>query len=147
MKLFSNSIKDKEPIDSQYTCDQEDISPDLYWEEFPKETKSFALICYDPDSPSGNFVHWLMANIPANTTQIEKGQMKIPNASNLENDFGKDKYGGPCPGSGMHRYIFIVYALNTNKIDGLTKENFNQKISSYVIDKAQIIGTYQRKNI
>lgn len=143
MKIFSQSFAN-EIIDKKYTCDGENMSPELEWRDFPAETKSFALVCHDPDSPSGNFIHWMIVNIPLTINRIDEGQMKIKEATNLTNDFGEKSYGGPCPIKGLHRYIFTVYALNTNKIDDINKDNFYDKIKTYTIDRSAMVLTYQR---
>lgn len=145
MKLISKSIVDKELINSKYTCDGADISPNLSWQDFPVDTKSFALICHDPDSPSGNFIHWAIANIPAQITNIEEGVMQIQDATNLINDFGNTLYGGPCPGSGTHRYVFSIYALSIKNISDINSKNFLEKIGSYILDEDKLIGLYKRK--
>lgn len=145
MKITSVSIENNKDIPSLYTCDGKDISPHLKWSEFPEETKSFALNCIDPDSPSGNFVHWAVVNIPAKTYEIKEGEINIPEALNLENDFGKTGYGGPCPGSGKHRYVFTIYALSTNLLSEINKDNMLQVINPYILDQTSITGYYQRK--
>jgi len=97
----------------------------------------------DPDSPSGNFIHWMAANIPLETTGIEEGSSNI-NGENLNNDFGESGYGGPCPGVGKHRYVFTIYAIKTASISEITKENFFEKIKPLIIDKAELVGEYER---
>lgn len=145
MKIISTSFNNNEEIPVKYGCSGENISPQLLWSDFPSETKSFALICLDPDSPSGNFVHWLIANIPASVTEIEEGKMKIYEADNLVNDFQKEEYGGPCPSTGTHRYVFTIYALSIDKINDINKDNFLKKIKPYVIDRAEIVGSYKKQ--
>ena len=75
-------------------------------------------------------------------TELEKGQQ--PPGNEVPNDFGKAEYGGPCPPSGKHRYVFVVYALNTEKMEGVTKNNFPAKVGASTIEKAILIGLYQR---
>ncbi len=147
MKIRSTSFKNNGNIPSEYGCSGDNISPEIYWEDYPKETRSFALICRDPDSPSNDFVHWIIVNIPMNITHIPKGAMMIDSAQNIVNDFGRKEYGGPCPPSGTHRYIFQIYALNIEKIENIDKNNFNDKISVYIIDQAQLIGLYKKREI
>lgn len=144
MKIESASFKDDEGIPEKYGCAGENISPQLSWSDFPEETKSFALICRDPDAPNSDFVHWIVADIPKNVTEVSEEAMKIDEAQNITNDFGKTEYGGPCPPSGTHRYFFTIYALNSEKIEGINRDDFDQKIKPYIIDQAQIMGKYQK---
>ena len=147
MKISSSSFEDRKTIPPTYTCDGKNISPELSWSEYPPETKSFVLICYDPDSPSKNFIHWAVANIPAGIDNIKEGEMEVKSALNLENGFGNTSYGGPCPATGNHRYVFSIYALSTNLLSEVDKDNLQEMIKPYIIDEASITGTYQRKII
>jgi len=141
MQLFSNDFTHQGDIPSKFTCDGNDISPHLKWSEVPSGTKSFALSCKDPDAPGGNWDHWLLINIPAETTEIPQG---MASGEGITNDFGKPEYGGPCPPSGRHRYFFAVYALNIERLEDVTKENFVEKVGGFAIDSASLIGLYQR---
>ncbi len=144
MKLTSKNFNNEGELPSKYTCDGDNVAPELNWSEYPKETKSFALSCIDPDSPGKNFVHWVVINIPVDTNGSVEGSININGGEGIKNDFGQTEYGGPCPASGKHRYIFTIYALNAEKIDDINKDNFLQKIEPYILDKAQLIGKYQR---
>lgn len=141
MQLQSNDFDHQGDIPSKFTCDGQDISPHLQWSGFPEETKGFALSCMDPDAPSGNWVHWLIVNIPVGTTELVQGTTA---GQEINNDFGKPAYGGPCPPSGQHRYFFKVYALDIETLDGVTKENFVEKVKEHTLDSAELIGLYQR---
>jgi len=143
MKLESRSFPDEEMIPRLYTCDGEDRSPHLTWSEVPQGTKSFALSVIDPDAPGGDFIHWLIINIPTETRQIEEGEVP-PGAEQIRNDFGKRDYGGPCPPSGVHRYFFTVYALKAEKLLSIDKGNFLDEVKRYTIDSAQLMGKYTR---
>jgi len=93
MKLLSNDIKNNELMDKKFSYRAENISPHLKWEDIPDKTKSFAMICNDPDAPGGDWTHWAMINIPKNINEIPQG--KTIAGIELENDFGKKGYGGP----------------------------------------------------
>ncbi len=107
MYLSSSAFSDGGSIPSEYTCDGADKVPPLAISSAPKDTASFVMIMDDPDSPSGHFLHWLMYDIPADTQSIAKGSGKQG-----MNSWSHTGYGGPCPGSGEHRYHFRLYALN-----------------------------------
>ncbi len=116
IKLKSPAFGEGEMIPNKHTCDGEDISPLLEWSSVPAPCKSLALICDDPDSPSGTWVHWVIYNIPPQTNKLKED---IPVSRTLEdgsrqgtNDFRKIGYGGPCPHVGTHRYNFKLYALD-----------------------------------
>lgn len=152
MQLTSPAFKHNEPIDEQFTGEGEDISPALFWKNAPAATKSFALICHDPDAPlvSSNgtygFVHWVLYNIPASVLQLAEGT-KAYTAG--KNDFGRFGYGGPMPpeGHGEHKYYFWLLALDkeTDLAPGLTLWQLLQKIEPNVIAMNRLVGTYQRK--
>jgi len=138
-------------IPSKYTCEDEDISPPLSWSDVPKGTKSFALICDDPDAPFGVWVHWVIFNIPADKRKLEENILKkglLPERiiQGL-NDFGKVGWGGPCPPPGKpHRYIFKLYALDTilSIEEGATKEELIEAMKSHILTETKLIGIYQR---
>ena len=143
MKLNSDAFEHNGMIPSKYTCKGENINPQLKWGDVPEGTKSFALIVDDPDAPGGNWVHWLVKDIPADVREIKENG--VP-GTQVENDFGKEAYGGPCPPSGVHRYFFKLYALDVmlNLEAGLTKKDLLRKMEGHIIEEAQIIGKFKR---
>jgi len=144
MKLISQDFENNGSIPSEFTCDGRDISPQLSWSDFPKDTKSFALSVEDPDAPMGTFIHWLVFDIPKNVNNIPSGS--LPQGSEqIQNDFGNAEYGGPCPPSGTHRYIFTIYALDVEHLENVNKHNFFDKVEEHTIDKAKLIGLYKRR--
>jgi Raf kinase inhibitor-like YbhB/YbcL family protein len=143
MKLMSNDFRDTGNIPSEFTCEGRNISPHLAWENVPDGTKSFALSVTDPDA-IGGWNHWLLYNISKNVKEIEKNR-KPAEALEVENDFGKKTYGGPCPPSGTHRYFFAVYALDVEHLEGLNKRNFFDRVEEHTIEKAVIRGLYKRR--
>src|SRR5439155_14213154 len=98
------AFADGQSILARYTCDGQDSPPRLTFRGVPAKAKSLALTMTDPDAPSGTFTHWLVWNIPPNSTSVA-GMLGT-------NDFGNDGYGGPCPPKGEHRYLFTLYALD-----------------------------------
>ena len=110
LELTSSAFKNNEMIPSKYTCQGEDINPELEIKNIPDGTKSLVLIVDDPDAPMGTWVHWVVFNIPNTVEKIKENSM--PGVGGI-NNFGKLNYGGPCPPSGTHRYFFKLYALDT----------------------------------
>ena len=144
MKLKSKDFEDNSNIPSEFTCDGRDVSPQLSWEDVPDETKSFALSVTDPDAPGGTWIHWLVHDIPKDVRSIKQGGLP-KGAKQVENDFGMENYGGPCPPSGTHRYIFTIHALDTEHLEGVNKRNFSDKVEEHALDKAVLKGLYKRK--
>jgi Raf kinase inhibitor-like YbhB/YbcL family protein len=145
MELFSQDFKNNQQIPAMHTCDGSDTSPQLSWSNAPAGTKSFALTCIDPDAPSGDFIHWFVFDIPASITNFSQGAPLPAGSKEVENDFGRKNYGGPCPPSGTHRYIFTLYALKKEKLAGVTRNNFLQKVRENELAKALLIGLYKRR--
>lgn len=145
MKLTSD-FEYNEKIPSKYTCDGEDLAPVLKISEIPQNTKSLALIVDDPDAPMGTWVHWVVYNIPENTTKIDSKNFPTGTKQGMT-DFGRIGWGGPCPPNGTHRYFFKLYALDekTNLAGGLTKAQLETSIREHVIEKAELVGLYQRQ--
>lgn len=152
MKLESTAFSNNGLIPKQYTCDGEDISPPLSWGEPPAETKSFVLICDDPDAPFGTFVHWVLYNLPPETRQLSENRPRNAEFSNGavhgKTDFGKLGYGGPCPPSGTHRYFFKLYALDRqlNLGSGATKKQVEAAMKGHVLASAELMGRYTRQS-
>jgi Raf kinase inhibitor-like YbhB/YbcL family protein len=144
MRLKSEDFEDNTGIPSEFTCDGRDVSPQLSWEDVPAETKSFALSVTDPDAPMGTWIHWLVHDIPKDVRSIEQGGLP-KGAKQVENDFGMKEYGGPCPPSGTHRYIFTLYALGVEQLEGAKKRNFADKAEEHALEKAVLKGLYKRK--
>jgi Raf kinase inhibitor-like YbhB/YbcL family protein len=150
MEIKSSSFHHEEIIPAQYTCDGQNISPALTWSGAPAETKSFALICDDPDAPAGTWVHWVIYDIPAivralpeNVSRSEEVKGIGRNGKNSSRSFG---YDGPCPPGGTHRYYFKLYALDSelNLNAGLSKEGLLKAMKGHVLAEAQLMGKYKR---
>lgn len=148
--LKSDSFSDGGMIPAKYTCDGANISPQLSWDNAPKDTKSFVLICEDPDAPMGTFTHWILYDIPADVHELPENLPKDKVLSNGAKqgiaDFKKIGYGGPCPPSGTHRYYFKLYALDTllNLEPGLKKEDILKAMNGHILAQGQIMGKYTR---
>ena len=117
LELKSSAFVSGSMIPSLYTCEGKDISPPLTWSGAPAGTKSFVLICDDPDAPLMTWVHWVYYNIPASVTSLPEALAKTEKPAqggiHGKSSFGDFGYGGPCPPWGTHRYFFKLYALDT----------------------------------
>ena len=145
MKLMSKDFVDKGNIPSEFTCDGKNVSPKLSWKDVPEETKSFALAVTDPDAPGGNWIHWLVYDISKTSRKIERGSLPS-GAKEVENDFGRRTYGGPCPPSGTHRYFFKIYALDTKLSLPVhtQKKDLEHAITPHILAKGELVGLYKR---
>jgi len=151
IKITSSAFEDGGLIPPKYTCDGADVSPPLQWQKAPAGTASIAVICDDPDAPMGTFVHWVLFNLPADTTQLAEN---IPAVDTLPNgakqgvsDFRRVGYGGPCPPSGTHRYFFKIYAVDAKfDIPGRAdKAALLKAMTEHILGQGQLIGKYKRK--
>jgi Raf kinase inhibitor-like YbhB/YbcL family protein len=142
MELKSPEFKDKEYIPKKFTCRGENINPALIIESIPSEAKSLALIIDDPDAPGGDWVHWVVFNIPV-ISRIEEGS--APGKQGIT-DFGRMRYDGPCPPFGTHRYMFKIYALDTmlNLTEGVTKAELEKAMDGHMLAKAELTGLSKR---
>jgi len=153
IKLSSSAFSDGGKIPTKYTCDGDDVSPPLSIENAILGAKSLALIVDDPDAPGGVFVHWVVWNIPSNTTSIPENVPYTEVVGSLDgakqgvNDFGKLGYRGPCPPSGPpHRYIFKLYALGTmlGLGAGASKAELEDAMNGHILDETTLTGKYGR---
>ena len=145
MELKSTSFKHNSIIPSKYTCDGENINPNLYMENVPDNAKELVLIVDDPDAPAGTWIHWTVWGIDPAINTIKEGELPEGAREGLTS-FGTVGYGGPCPpeGSGAHRYSFRIYALD-KKIKlpaGSALDELQKEMQGDVVASAEIIGLY-----
>ena len=148
MTLTSSAFDRGEPIPTKHTGEGEDVSPALSWRGQPDGTRSYALICHDPDAPlvkpgTYGFVHWALYGIPGDVTELSEGVSEYVQGAN---DFGAAGYGGPMPpeGHGTHHYFFWLLALDSEPDlePGLTMWELLGKIEPSVIAMNRLVGTY-----
>ncbi len=162
MKLVSSGFKDGATLDAKFTVEGPDTSPPLAWSEVPAETKSFVLICDDPDAPTARrpaaepWVHWVIFNIPPDRSDLPEGidnrlhPEALPEASQGKNSWPSDNVGyrgpAPPPGSGPHRYFFKIYALDAvlELEAGATKQKLLAAMLGHIVAEAQLVGIYER---
>jgi Raf kinase inhibitor-like YbhB/YbcL family protein len=150
--LKSPSFSHMGEIPAKHTCQGQDSSPALTWENPPAGTKSFVLIVDDPDAPDPaapklTWVHWVLYNIPANAKELPESVKTLPPGT-LEgvNNWGRTGYGGPCPPIGRHRYFFKLYALSKelSPLRRPSKDDIEKAMEGSILGKAELIGTYQK---
>jgi putative phosphoribosyl transferase len=139
-------------LSPQFTCDGPGTSPGLSWSNVPPGTQSFALVVHDPDAPSGDFAHWIVYDIPANTTGIPEGAAskgELP-AGAVEGTNGRGSKGWtpPCPPSGTHHYRFELYALDMRlpAMETATEPALFAAMRGHVLDRAQVVATYEKSH-
>lgn len=145
MKLASREFKNLEAVPTKFTCDGEDINPELDISEVPEKARSLVLIMDDPDAPGGTWVHWLLWNIPPDTEIIEEGTIPL-GATEGTNSSGRVGYHGPCPPEGAHHYFFKLYALDTTlDLPSSTKHNdLVEAMENHLLDQTSLVGIYAR---
>ena len=151
MKLTSPSFGNGQTIPSRFTCEGENVHPELCIGNVPVGVISFALLMDDPDIPASVkenrgidvFDHWVVFNIPGDVREITEAH--VPPGVEGMNSAGQG-YTGPCPPDGEHRYFFKLYALDTmlalNK--SATKALVEQAMKGHVIEKSELIGVYKK---
>jgi len=155
LTLTSAAFAPNGEIPAKFTCDGSDVSPPLAWTGVPPNTKSLALIVDDPDAPDPaapkmTWVHWVLYDIPPTATSLPEGAHAgtLP-AGTREglNDWKRPGYGGPCPPIGRHRYVHKLHALDTTLGDlgHPTKAALEKAIAGHVLEKAELVGTYQKR--
>jgi hypothetical protein len=151
LTITSSSFQMNGTIPTLFTCDGKNISPELNFSNIPKKTQSFVLIIEDPDVPKnvradGMWNHWIVWNIPPQTTQIGEGKTPPPSSIVGINTSNKRAYAGPCPPDREHHYIFTLYALDSllsiNK--DASKGELLVAMQGHVLEKAELIGRYDR---
>jgi len=151
MELHSSAFGQGQAIPSKYTCDGSDLSPPLTWVDTSPATKSLALIADDPDAPMGTWVHWVLYNLPPTTRELREEfptDGRLPDGTMQgKNDFRQSGYGGPCPPSGAHRYVFRLFALDIMLPlpTGSTAKQLRAAMQGHVLAEAQLVAIYRRK--
>jgi Raf kinase inhibitor-like YbhB/YbcL family protein len=143
MKITSSAFAPDAQIPEKYTCDGEDVSPPLSFEEAPDGTMSLALVLSDPDAPDMTFYHWVIFNMDPATKVIAEDTIPTQGVMG-KNDVGNLEYAGPCPPQGIHRYIFRLYALDAelSLSEGASAIDVEQATEGHVLEMAELIGLY-----
>jgi Raf kinase inhibitor-like YbhB/YbcL family protein len=154
MELTSPNFKHQTTIPKKHTCDGGDVSPELDWSGAPAGTQSYALIVDDPDAPDPanpkmTWVHWVIYNIPAQSTLLPESDSgnDLPEGSlNGINEWKRTGYGGPCPPIGTHRYFHKLYALDVvlPDLENPTKKDLEKAMDGHILEKTELVGLYHR---
>jgi Raf kinase inhibitor-like YbhB/YbcL family protein len=141
--IRSSAFEDNKRIPAKYTCDGDDVNPPLTIEGTPEETKSLVLIIDDPDASAGTWNHWLVWDIPPATRKIRENT--VPGTEGVTTS-RKRAYGGPCPPSGTHRYLFRVYALDRklNLNPNSLKKDVEKAMEGHILAEGELLGLYRR---
>ena len=140
----SSSFTHHGSIPPRFTCDGQNIPPTLFWQNPPPKTKSFALIVEDADSVSGEFVHWLLFNIPANAWFLRWSEKLPPGTISGRNSFGTLGYRGPCPPNGSHHYFFKLFVLDKMlKLNSTaTRDDLIAAMRGHILKTRELMGVY-----
>lgn len=149
LNLTSSSFRPNDEIPARFTCKGDDASPALSWNDPPAGTRSFALVVNDPDAPGGNFIHWVIYDLPASTRTLSEG---IPQGADAAggrqgtNSFGRTGYNGPCPPPGKaHRYFFRLWALDsTLDLRQATAQDLESSMKGHILARGEIMGRFRR---
>ena len=151
ISVTSDAFAEGQKIPSAHTCDGQDLSPRIVVSGLPPDTKTWALLCDDPDAPGGDWVHWLVFNLPPSLTELTQAvtpeALAKLGAAAGRNSWGKTRYQGPCPPSGTHRYFFKVFALDST-LDlpaGAAKPEFLAKAKGHTLAQGTLMGRYARQ--
>jgi Raf kinase inhibitor-like YbhB/YbcL family protein len=145
LKVTSSVFDGNNFIPAKYGCEGADINPPLSIENIPGEAESLAIIVDDPDARAATWVHWVMWNIPV-THHLKENH--VPGVQGI-NDFGRQRYNGPCPPGGTHHYYFKIYALDCvlDIPEDSNKLQLEKAMSDHIIAFGEIIGLYTRNRI
>jgi Raf kinase inhibitor-like YbhB/YbcL family protein len=135
-----------------HTCDGDDRSPPLLWSGEPPGTRAFALIVHDPDAPAGDWVHWVLYDLPGSCHELPEGIPSRAKVTGLgrqgKNDFRRLGWGGPCPPRGpAHHYRFRLLALDEapETPPDASRERLLEALHGHVLGEAVLTGRYQRR--
>lgn len=147
IRMMSTEFSESGAIPSKYTCDGDDISPQLSWSGVPDGAKSLVMIMDDPDAPVGTWIHWVLYGLPMDLTELPEAVQGI--GIDGVNSWSRLGYGGPCPPTGTsHRYFFKLFALDKD-LDlkpGAGVEEVEKAIEGHILASGQLMGIYARNN-
>ena len=146
MKISSPAFQEGGTIPEKFSKNGQNANPELRIEGAPAEAKSLALIVDDPDAPVGLFTHWLVWNIDPKTAEIAENSVPTGGVQGT-NDFPGQRYDGPRPPSGTHRYYFKIFALDRTldlKV-GAKRKEVDAAMKGHIIAQGELMGRYSKK--
>lgn len=146
MIISSPAFGNNEPIPNRYTCDGKNVNPPLEFFEVPEDADSLVLVMLDPDAPNGTFYHWVLWNINPGFDGIGEGNT-VEGSEEGVNSGGKKGYLGPCPPSGLHHYVFNLYAITGNIpfAENAPPWEIEETIKGRVVAQGTLVGTYGKE--
>ena len=150
MQIASTAFANGAAIPERFTCDGANLSPPLDWHDVPAGELSLALICSDPDAPSGTFYHWAVFDIPVDRTGLGEGMPRTAEEPIRQavTDFHKTGYDGPCPprGHGRHRYDFRLFAVSVERLalGNPSCRDVEREARRQMVGEATLAGSYER---
>lgn len=149
IELRSPAFNDHTLIPDRYAYAGDNLSPPLEWRGIPDDARELALLCEDPDAPTGTFVHWVVTGIPPHSGGVDEGQE--PNGPDViagPNDFGEHGWGGPHPPAGdePHRYFFRLYATDEplELPARATADDVHAALDGHVLARGTLVGLFAR---
>lgn len=144
--LTSSAFTEGGAIPREFSCDGQDASPPLTWTGVPDGARTLALVVDDPDA--SDFVHWVLYNVDASASgELARGVSASPDApSQGRNGFGRVGYGGPCPPSGVHHYVFRMLALDSELALGgsPSASDVLRAADGHILAEARLTATFAR---
>jgi hypothetical protein len=152
LNLSSSAFADGERIPTRHTCEGGDISPPLEWNGAPEGTRSYALVCSDPDAPVGTWYHWAVFDIAPETARLDEAfatDARVGTIRQALTDFRRTGYGGPCPpkGHGVHRYRFHLMAVDSASLslpESPDCRDVERAAKEHLLAETTLTGTYSR---
>jgi Raf kinase inhibitor-like YbhB/YbcL family protein len=152
VQLTSTAFATGSAIPRRYTYDGEDLSPPLEWNDAPGETRSFVVLCDDPDAPGGTWHHWAAYDVPAHLTSLAQGAARDAERLGFKqalNDFERADYDGPCPPHrhGPHHYHFRLLALSVAHLatgKDPSCRDIAREARKHALAEASLVGVYER---
>jgi Raf kinase inhibitor-like YbhB/YbcL family protein len=139
--VTSTAFDEGGSIPSRHTCDGDDVSPPLAWNGVPDGAVALALVVDDPDARG--WIHWIVADIPPEQTSVAEG---APPGTEGSNGFGRTGWGGPCPPSGSHRYVFEIFALSEplGLPAGFSADDLRAAMTGKTLASGRLTASYRR---
>lgn len=151
MRLTSSAFTDGGEIPIRHTCEGADVSPPLSWGEIPEAARSLALVVDDPDAPDPAapgrvWVHWVVVDLPPDAGGLAENVHRLAHGRVGTNDWSWNRWNGPCPPQGRHRYVFTLYALDrTLELARPSRPELARAMAGHILAETTLVGTYEKR--